>query len=60
MVQSVSCHNAGIVWLYAPIYGDTEAALVEDNVEDLSDEPYGNHQGTFSKNMKALWVLKGQ
>ena len=39
---------------------DTGGALVQGNVEDLSNEPYGNGKGTFSSNVKALWVLKGQ
>ena len=60
VAQSVSCHNGGNVWLYAQSYGDTGGALVQGNVEDLSNEPYGNNQGTFSSNVKALWVLKGQ
>jgi len=34
-------------------------ALVKGNVEDLKDEPYGKDKGTFSKNVKALWVSKG-
>ncbi|KAK4697792.1 COMPASS component SWD3, partial [Lecanoromycetidae sp. Uapishka_2] len=57
--QSVSCHGGGNVWLYADTYGDTGGALVQGNVEDLSNEPYGPNKGTFSKNVKALWVLKG-
>lgn len=57
VAQSVSCHNGGNVWLYAQSYGDTGGALVRGNVEDLSNEPYGNNKGTFSKNVKALWVL---
>lgn len=59
IAQSVSCHDGGNVWLYAQTYGDTGGALVTGNVEDLSNEPYGNKKGTFSKNVKALWVLKG-
>ena len=57
--QSVSCHNGGNVWLYAEEYGDAGAALVKGNVEDLTNEPYGNDKDTFSKNVKALWVVKG-
>lgn len=57
--QSVSCHNGGQVWLYPKEYGDAGAALIKGNVEDLKDEPYGNAKDTFSKNVKALWVLKG-
>ena len=60
VAQSVSCHNGGNVWLYAQSYGDTGGALVHGNVEDLSEEPYGNGKGTFSSNVKALWVLQGQ
>lgn len=57
--QSVSCHNGGNVWLYAKEYGDAGGALIKGNVDDLKDEPYGNDHGSFSKNVKALWVLKG-
>lgn len=60
VAQSVSCHNGGNVWLYAQKYVDTGGALVQGNVLDLSNEPYGNSQGKFSQNVKALWVLKGQ
>ena len=58
--QSVSCHNGGNVWLYAQSYGDAGGALIQGDVEDLTNEPYGSDKGTFSKNVKALWVLKGQ
>lgn len=57
--QSVSCHGGANVWLYAKEYGDAGGALIKGNVEDLKDEPYGNAQGSFSKNVKALWVLNG-
>ena len=59
VAQSVSCHGGGNVWLYAQSYGDKGGALIRGNVEDLSNEPYGNGQGTFSQNVKALWVLDG-
>jgi len=57
--QSISCHNGGQVWLYAAEYGDAGAALIKGNVEDLKDEPYGKDKDSFSKKVKALWVLKG-
>lgn len=57
--QSVSCHNRGQVWLYTKEYGDAGGALVKGNVEDLKDELYEKDKGTFSKNVKALWVSKG-
>ncbi len=47
------------MWLYAKEYGDSGGALVKGNMEDLKDEPYGKDKGTFSKNVKALWVSKG-
>ena len=56
--QSVSCHGGGNVWLYAKEYGDTAGALIRGNVEDLKEQPFGN-EGSFSKNLKALWVLQG-
>jgi hypothetical protein len=57
--QSVSCHAGGQVWLYADHYNDEGGVLIRGNVEDLKDEPYGPDKGSFSKNVKAMWVLPG-
>ena len=56
--QSVSCHAGANVWLYANSYGDIGGALVKGDVEDLKNQPYGNKKGTFSKKVKAMWILK--
>ena len=58
--QSVSCHKPGQVWLYAKEYGDAGALFVDGNIENLKDNLYGTDKGTFSQNVKAIWVLKGK
>lgn len=57
--QSVSCHGGGQIWLYADHYNDAGGVLIRGNVADLKDEPYGTETGSFSKNVKALWVIPG-
>ena len=59
VAQSVSCHAGAQVNLYAKEYGDCGGALTKGNVEDLKNEPFGNQKDTFSKNVKALWVVRG-
>lgn len=59
VVQSVRCHGGGWVWLYALQYGDDGATVVKGDVPDLKEVPYGVKGGSFSKNVKAAWVLKG-
>ena len=57
--QSVSCHNEGYVWLYPELYGDAGGRSIMGDVEDLKGTLYGNQMASFSKNVEALWVLKG-
>ena len=57
--QSVSCHGGGQVWLYADHYNDKGGVLIKGNVDDLKYEPYGANKGSFSKNVKAMWISPG-
>ena len=65
VAQSVSCHNGGSVWLYCTVvagtksaYGDPGGNVVSGDNLDLSKSPYGGGSGSFSKNVKAIWVTK--
>ena len=57
--QSIACHGGAWAWLYIKEYGDDGAALIQHEVPDLKDEPYGATGGTFTKNVTAMWVLPG-
>ena len=58
VAQSATCFNGGNMWLYAQSYGDEGGEEIKGETDDLTSVPYGD-TGNFSKNVKAVWILKG-
>ena len=53
--KSVSCHKDGVARLFPVEYGDCASATIDNNVEDLTNQRYGENEN-FSEKTKAVWV----
>lgn len=56
--QSAKCFNGGNMWIYADSYDDKGGAKIDGETDDLTNVPYGDTEN-FSKQVKAVWILKG-